>query len=75
MVLATNKLNIVNWDYHKCKKRVAIESAMPSELSSLNSNLHLSQTIKSNKYLSSMIPFELHICLDRCNKLQCLFIC
>ena len=75
MVLATNELNIVNWDYHKCKKRVAIESAMPSELSSLNSNLHLSSYNSSNKYLSSMIPFELRISLDHCNKLQCLFIC
>ena len=69
MVLATNELNIVNWDYHKCKKRVAIESAMPSELSSLNSNLQLSAYNSLNKYFSSMIPFELHISLNRCNKL------
>ena len=30
MALTINELNIVNCEHHKCKKRVYIESAMPS---------------------------------------------
>ena len=41
MALAINELNIVNCDNHKCKKRVFIESAMPSTTLHLNRNLRL----------------------------------
>ena len=41
MALAITELDIVNCDHHMCKKRVYIESAMPSAMSHLNRGLHL----------------------------------